>query len=155
MTTPNGKSAPKGEISRIGNEPDALARFLEWLRRYATLLSVAFALVLVIIGANALLWQTTSTRFDDTAARINDTKAEVNRVETTLTNQIQDVKSEVGKAEGRLGNRIDSVKQDLRADRIERRTDMNALRQDIQGLRHDVLLEREDRSVPGSAATPP
>ena len=144
MTTPNGKGAPKGTgISRIGKEPDAHERFLAWLRRYATFLSIGLTLIIVVIGANALLWQTTSTRFNETTARIDDTKAEVNRVQTNLTNQIQDVKSEVGRVEGRLGNRIDGVKQELRDARIERRTDINALRQDIQGLRHDVSTKRD------------
>ena len=144
MTALGEKSAPKGEeFRRIGREPDAGERFLAWLRGYATFLSIAGLLVLVVIGMNTLVWEMTSTRFDDTAARIDDTKAEAGRIETRLSKQIEDVKTEVGSVEVRIGRRIDDIKTELRDARQERKMDLHALRQDLQGLRHDISNQRD------------
>ena len=99
--------------------------------------------ILVVTGASALLWQTTTARFDDTATRIDDTKAGMENVEKRLTDRIKDVKTEVGKVEVRLGKRIDDVKLELRDARREGKAGMNALRQDIQGLRQDISTPRD------------
>ena len=148
MTIPAAdKSSRKDEgIAWLGEQsppPGSRGRFLAWLKEYATLLSMMGVLIVVVIGASALLWQTTTTRFDDTATRIDDTKAGMENVEKRLTDRIKDVKTEVGKVEVRLGKRIDDVRLELRDARREGKADMNALRQDIQGLRQDISTPRD------------
>ena len=144
MTAPPAKKgAPKGgaDIPRIGSEapsPTPREKFLNWLKAYATLLSVAGVLVIAVIGASTLLWQMTSARFSDTAARIHDARALVEKTEERLTDQIKDVKVEVGRVEVRLGARMDDMKSELRDASQDRKADMGILRQDIQALRQDI-----------------
>ena len=148
MTMQPEKESPKGaEISQIGREANTLEQFLVWLKRYATLLSIAGVLIFIALASNTMLWKSTSTRFDDTAIRIDDTKAEVRRVERRLSSQMDDVNAEVGRVEDRIGKRIDDVSIELRDARQERKTDLNALRQDVQGLRHDVAAQNAQRST--------
>ena len=49
--------------------------------------------------------------------------------------------AEIQRVENRLGKRIDDVRTEIRDGRQERKMDLNALRQDIQGLRHDVSAQ--------------
>ena len=147
----SGKSLPPGDSSeplreaptskiaerRIGHELSGIEKFLDWIKRYATLLSVAGVLAGITVTVGILLWATTSARFDDAAVRIGDTRADVRAAEARLTTQIGDVKSEVRDVEGRLGKRIDDLKTEIREARQERKADMNAVRLDIQGLRQD------------------
>ena len=140
MTTPAAdKGSPKGDdVLRIGKQSPPLTprkKFLAWLKEYATLLGIAVTLIVVILGAIALLWNTTS-------ARIDDTKALMGSVEGRLTDQIKDVKAEVGRVEDRLGARIDDMRLDLRDARQDRKADMGILRQDIQALRQDISTLR-------------
>ena len=157
MTRQAKKGTPKGDsgITSIGTKPSPLQKFLNWFKRYATLLSIAAALAGVMIGVGILLLTTISVRFDDVAVRIGDTQTDVQAAEGRLGKRIDTVSTDVRAVEGRLGKRIDTVSTDVRAvegrldrriddlkteireARQERKSDMNAIRLDIQGMRQD------------------